>query len=348
MNLDLQALMYVPFALLMVDGDLKPQVCSRKGFSVFGVRTHRHTSGQDLLDVEEVLRGETDLTAELEAATDRLRRPGSEVQFRWGRRERTYEVTVGALERGDDRRFVVLFQDVTQQIQFEETREAARRYLEDILNNVQLGVVVLNREMRITNMNRAQEVFLQRLDVWLNWVEAIGMAVSELVPNDSPELWAEITETVLEKGETYEEPRRVYETVDGDLILSVGVTPLKDHNGAVIGAIQICEDVTERVRLEEELWEAEIVAERLEAVRQTAITVNHEVNNPLTTILSVAQLLLLGEKGLNEKTRERLQLIEQEVKRIAKVTQRLKDLDEVKTDYYIADGPKMLDLWLDQ
>ena len=46
--------------------------------------------------------------------------------------------------------------------------------------------------------------------------------------------------------------------------------------------------------------------------------------------------------------RERLQLIEREVKRIARVTQRLKELDELKTDDYITDGPKMLDLGLDE
>ena len=237
---------------------------------------------------------------------------------------------------------------MTQQIQFEETRETARRFLEDILNNVQLGVIVLNREMRITNMNRKQELFLQRLGVWLSWVEAIGMPMSELVPQDPVDRWTHITDTVLGQGKAYEEARRVYETPEGDLILSVEITPLKDQNGQVMGAIQVCEDVTERVRLEAELREVEIVAERLQAVKETAITVNHEVNNPLTTILGAAQMLLLSQDGLSDKVRERLQLIEQEVKRIAKVTQRLKDLDELKTDDYILDGPKMLDLGLDQ
>ena len=50
---------------------------------------------------------------------------------------------------------------------------------------------------------------------------------------------------------------------------------------------------------------------------------------------------------MSDKTRERL-MIEHEVKRIARVTQRLKDLDEGKTDDYIADGPKMLNLGLDE
>jgi signal transduction histidine kinase len=153
---------------------------------------------------------------------------------------------------------------------------------------------------------------------------------------------------VLGKGETYRDARRTYQTSEGDMILSIEVTPLKDQDGKVIGAIQVSEDVTERVRLEAELRDAEIVAERLQAVKETAITVNHEVNNPLTTILGSAQMLLLAQDGLSDKVRERLQLIEHEVKRIARVTQRLKELDELKTDDYITDGPKMLDLGLDE
>jgi len=330
----------------MVDRELKPVACSRKGFSVFGVRSQFASFEDHLATLGSAMAEAVDFWDPLAATVERLRRPGSEGEFRWVRGGRTYEVTAGALDRGDHQHFVVLFHDVTQQIQFEETRELARRYLEDILNNIQLGVVVLNREMRITNMNRAQEAFLQRLGIWLSWVEAIGMPAAELVPQDSEALWETITETVLVKGETYQEPRRVYETGEGDLILSVEVTPLRDQNGAVIGAIQVLEDVTERVRLEQELREAEIVAERFQAVKETAITVNHEVNNPLTTILGAAQLLLMSGDDLSDRTRERLKMIEQEVKRIAEVTQRLKNLDELKTDDYIADGPKMLDLGL--
>ena len=119
-----------------------------------------------LATLEENLKGERAFVANLQSAVSRVRRPGSEEQFRWDRGERIYDVTVGALTLAGDAGYVVLFHDETQQTRFEETQELARRYLEDILNNIQLGVVVLNREMRITNMNRAQEAFLHRLGTW--------------------------------------------------------------------------------------------------------------------------------------------------------------------------------------
>ena len=345
---NLKSLMYIPSALLTVDRELNPLSGSRKGFSVFGVRLRQGASQQALQDLKGALSRESDFLDRVREAMDQARRPGNEAQFRWERGERIYQVTVGALERGSAQRYALQFEDVTQQSRFEETQELARRYLEDILNNIRLGVVVLNREMRITNMNRAQEAFLHRLGIWIGWLEAIGMPISELVPQDSETLWQEITDRVLAQGKTYGDARRVYSTSEGDLILSVEITPLRDQRGEVIGAIQVSEDVTERVRLEEELRDAEIVAERLEAVRETAVTVNHEVNNPLMSILGTAQILLLSNVDLSDDTREKLKRIERDVKRIAEVTKRLQTLDELKREDYIADGPKMIDLGLDE
>ena len=149
------------------------------------MRVRREVSEQALQDLEGAIREAPAFLDEVKGAAVQVRRSGSEVQFQWERGGRTYRVAVGVLSGGESLRYALLLDDVTQQIRFEETQEMARRYLEDILNNVQLGVVVLNREMRITNVNRTQEAFLRRLGVWLSWVEAIGTPVSELVPRDS-------------------------------------------------------------------------------------------------------------------------------------------------------------------
>lgn len=347
-NEDLNWLIHVPSALVVLSSEMEPLSASRKGFSVFGVRSHPRSVEEGLGELVEAMTSEAAFLAQLQTARSRVQRPGGEAQFRWERTGRTYEVSVGGMDRMGQLCYVVLFNEVTQQIQFEETRELARRYLEDILNNIQLGVVVLNRELRVTNLNRAQEAFLRRLGTWINWVETIGMPVSELTPDDPKALWEEITERVLVDGKTYEDPRKVYSTPEGDLILSVEITPLKDQRGEMIGAVQVSEDVTEQVRLEEELREAELVAGRLEAVRQTAITVNHEVNNPLTTILATAQILQMSEGDLSDDIRQKLKQVEHDAKRIAEVTKRLRSVEEVKTKEYISKGPKMIDLGLEE
>ena len=116
MDLDAKTLMHAPCALMVVTGALKPLACSRKGFSVFGLRAQRVFAVEDLDLLGQALSDESDLSSELIGSMDRLRRPGADAQFRWVRKARTYEVIVGSLERGEDRRFLVMFQDVTQQI----------------------------------------------------------------------------------------------------------------------------------------------------------------------------------------------------------------------------------------
>jgi|TARA_B100000809_G_scaffold249837_2_gene281627 hypothetical protein len=49
-------------------------------------------------------------------------------------------------------------------------------------------------------------------------------------------------------------------------------------------------------------------------------------------------------RDLDEKTVTKLRTIEAQVKRISEVTERLRTMESVESDDYIADGPKMTDL----
>ena len=75
------------------------------------------------------------------------------------------------------------------------------------------------------------------------------------------------------------------------------------------------------------------------------VTINHEINNPLTIISSNAQTLRILNKDLDEKAKAKLIRIEDQVKRIAEVTERLRKLDEIATNEYIRDGEDMIDVW---
>lgn len=83
--------------------------------------------------------------------------------------------------------------------------------------------------------------------------------------------------------------------------------------------------------------------ERKEAVRQAAVTVSHEVNNPLTAVLGNTQLLLLKKQTLDPETREKLKIIEESAMRIREVTQKMLAIIEPVTKEYI-EGVKMIDL----
>jgi signal transduction histidine kinase len=83
--------------------------------------------------------------------------------------------------------------------------------------------------------------------------------------------------------------------------------------------------------------------ERLAAVIETAVTVNHEVNNPLTAILGNVQLLLSDKNELDTALKNKLGVIEASALKIRDVTQRLLRLTQARSVEY-SEGASMLDI----
>ena len=165
--------------------------------------------------------------------------------------------------------------------------------------------------------------------------------MQELLPEEIGDGWQRLCRTVLDSGEPAEETKRSFAGTEGELVLNATATPLPDTIGQTAGVILIADDVTEEARLEKEL----VKAEKLATVGQMVVTINHEINNPLTIISSNAQTLRILNKDLDEKAKAKLIRIEDQVKRIAEVTERLRKLDEIATNEYIRDGEDMIDVW---
>src|SRR3984893_14076619 len=95
-------------------------------------------------------------------------------------------------------------------------------------------------------------------------------------------------------------------------------SPLFNENGKIDGVVISGRDVTELKRLEEQL----IQAEKLAAMGQMLAGVAHELNNPLTAILGVTELLRDSE-GLQENTKRQLELTHRQARRAARIVQNL-------------------------
>ena len=83
--------------------------------------------------------------------------------------------------------------------------------------------------------------------------------------------------------------------------------------------------------------------ERLKAALEIAVTVNHEINNPLTAALGNVQLLLMDKENLSPDLLRKLEVIEKSTMQIRDVTQRLLSLTEAKPTTYVGDET-MIDL----
>ncbi|MGA9528034.1 MAG: PAS domain S-box protein [Terriglobales bacterium] len=94
-------------------------------------------------------------------------------------------------------------------------------------------------------------------------------------------------------------------------------SPLLDADGKLSGVIISVRDVTTQKKLEQQI----IQSERLASMGQMIGGFAHELNNPLTSILGMAELLQEG--GVTESGRKQVTILHQQARRAAEIVQNL-------------------------
>jgi two-component system nitrogen regulation sensor histidine kinase NtrY len=190
--------------------------------------------------------------------------------------------------------------------------EQRRRSMETILAELTAGVVAVGSDGRITTVNQAAE----RLFV-IDRATVIGrdyMAVfarSDLGP--AREMIAELRAGVSLAAAGGRVERQMKLLAGGRMLtLVLTATMLRDAAGQALGALLFCEDVTEIVKVQ-----------RMEAWREVARRIAHEIKNPLTPIQLSAQRL---HKRYAEQLKEDGTLFEECTRTIVRQVEELKTL----------------------
>lgn len=145
--------------------------------------------------------------------------------------------------------------------------ESLKDFNESIIESISVGVMV-EVGGKLLGWNRALERLTGR-----RREEMIGKATSEVLPEQS-----------LER---LRDERNLYKHHWGDLVVNFSATPLLDKEGLTSGRLIIVDDITERVRLEDQI----VQNDKLTSMGLLAAGVAHEVNTPLAVISSHSQLL---------------------------------------------------------
>lgn len=86
--------------------------------------------------------------------------------------------------------------------------------------------------------------------------------------------------------------------------------------------------------------------EKTHVLAQIAASINHEINNPLTTIIGNIELLLMKGTGMDEMVQQKLKVILGESRRIQVIVEKIRDMKKiVLKDYLKKYNIKMIDLY---
>jgi two-component system nitrogen regulation sensor histidine kinase GlnL len=186
---------------------------------------------------------------------------------------------------------------------------------EQILANLDDGVIALDAEGKIIFFNEASEVLTD-----ISTAAATGHPLEQIFKREP---W------LVDMVERTRSPRHKRVRGEGDFIsrwgkrIPVGVTvsPLQDRHGRFVGTILLLRDIKRRKELEEDLKRTD----RLALIGTLGAGLAHEIRNPLGGIKAAAQLLRRSIDG-HSSVRELTDIMLREVDRVNLLIEQLLDL----------------------
>jgi PAS domain S-box-containing protein len=247
----------------------------------------------------------------LDLFLDSLQRPGTPISVEYRARHKDgswHHREVIGVNRLDDpavAAIVVNYRDISARHVVEAALERTNERLRALMSSLPIALWVIDQDGAIT---------LSEGDL----LHKIGVAPGELVGRSVFELYRDVPQVQDATRQALGgEPSTWVIELHG-ITFESWYTPLRDAAGVVTGAIGIAVDVTDRVRLERQVRQAQ----KMEAVGRLAGGIAHDFNNLLTAIVGFADLTL-QQLGATDPARRDIEEIREAGKSAASLTRQL-------------------------
>ncbi|MFZ2956883.1 MAG: ATP-binding protein [Candidatus Ozemobacteraceae bacterium] len=187
-----------------------------------------------------------------------------------------------------------------------------RGFTQHIMQSMNAGVLIFDNNGILTSSNPAMAQLLAR-----PIPEGISPFTSpDLFPAQLHKLMIEVLESKL----ALEIEKIRLDDMVPPLTLEVNAFPFRDETGIMLGTAFFFKDITQLIRLEDQLKRAD----RLSALGVLAAGIAHEIRNPLTGMKMIVQLLQ-SEFPVDDPKREPLGIIQNEIDRLERIIVNLLD-----------------------
>ncbi len=213
------------------------------------------------------------------------------------------------------------------------TYPVTTEYLASVFEGSPVALISLDTKLRIIMFNRTAQVL-----TGYRSEDVIGRRIGRIVKLRH---LREIVAAVRERGAASIDGyvTKITGSGHGEIPVRLHLSPLYSAHDELLGFIAMASDMreveTERAKL--------IEAERLAAITETAISINHEINNPLCAILGNTQLMLMEGDRLDPKMVRKLHSIEKQIARIQGFAKRLTHINRPVVREYVG-GKRMIDV----
>jgi two-component system phosphate regulon sensor histidine kinase PhoR len=184
-----------------------------------------------------------------------------------------------------------------------------RNELETVLASMLEGVVAIDNEERIININAAAAGFFDS-----NPEDCPGRNLQEIIRNSALQLF--VRNSISSKVPKEDDISLYY---NGEKTLHLQSSPLLDANKEHIGTLVVFNDVTHLKRLED-------------MRRDFVANVSHEIKTPLTAIKGFVETLRLGDVEKPEESERFLGIIQKHVDRLSAIVEDLLSLSRIEQE----------------
>jgi PAS domain S-box-containing protein len=193
------------------------------------------------------------------------------------------DLSIKRIDLEEESFFQVIFRDLSDQRKLEKKIRESKRNLEAIFDSIRDQLSIRAPDYKIQRVNRA---VIEKYHT--TFEELIGRKCYEAYyQRDLPCEKCPVTVTL----ETKQPASVVQKNPTIDSTLHVFSYPILDEKGDLLSVIEYSRDVTEEQRLQEQL----IQSEKLAGIGILASGVAHEINNPLSGIIGMAEASLEEE-----------------------------------------------------